>query len=52
MNWAWWDGKMPVEHYKEEHGLDTGALGDLETSGTEATDTKGGVKPPAKSPQR
>jgi hypothetical protein len=52
MNWAWWDGKMPVEHYKEEHGLDTGALGDLETSGKEATDTKGGVKPPAKSPQR
>jgi cytochrome b subunit of formate dehydrogenase len=26
MNWAWWDGKMPVEHYREEHGLDTEAL--------------------------
>ena len=24
MNWAWWDGKMPAEHYKHEHGLDTG----------------------------
>ncbi len=23
MNWAWWDGKMPVEHYKHEHPLDT-----------------------------
>jgi cytochrome b subunit of formate dehydrogenase len=23
MNWAWWDGKMPVEHYKQEHGRDT-----------------------------
>jgi len=23
MNWAWWDGKMPVEHYKHEHELDT-----------------------------
>jgi len=22
MNWAWWDGKMPVEHYKHEHELD------------------------------
>jgi len=26
MNWAWWDGKMPVEHYREEHGLDTEGL--------------------------
>jgi cytochrome b subunit of formate dehydrogenase len=23
MNWAWWDGKMPVEHYRHEHELDT-----------------------------
>lgn len=23
MNWAWYDGKMPVEHYAEEHGRDT-----------------------------
>ncbi len=22
MNMAWWDGKMPVEKYKHEHGLD------------------------------
>lgn len=22
MNWAWWDGKMPVEHYEQEHELD------------------------------
>jgi cytochrome b subunit of formate dehydrogenase len=26
MNWAWWDGKMPVEHYRHEHELDTEAL--------------------------
>jgi len=26
MNWAWWDGKMPVEQYKHEHGLDAEAL--------------------------
>jgi cytochrome b subunit of formate dehydrogenase len=28
MNWAWWDGKMPVEHYKHEHPLDTDSLGE------------------------
>jgi len=26
MNWAWWDGKMPVEHYKHEHPLDSESL--------------------------
>lgn len=26
MNWAWWDGKMTVHHYREEHGLDSAAL--------------------------
>ena len=26
MNGAWWDGKMPVEHYKHEHALDTESL--------------------------
>jgi cytochrome b subunit of formate dehydrogenase len=26
MNWAWWDGKMTVHHYREEHGLDTEVL--------------------------
>jgi formate dehydrogenase gamma subunit len=23
MNWAWYDGKMTLEQYREEHGLDT-----------------------------
>jgi cytochrome b subunit of formate dehydrogenase len=23
MNGAWWDGMMPLDHYREEHGLDT-----------------------------
>ena len=36
MNWAWWDGKMPVEHYRHEHELDTEALAEAE-AGT-ATD--------------
>jgi cytochrome b subunit of formate dehydrogenase/5-methylcytosine-specific restriction endonuclease McrA len=26
MNWAWWDGKMSFEHYREEHGLDAETL--------------------------
>jgi hypothetical protein len=26
MNWAWWDGKMPVENYRHEHGLDRESL--------------------------
>jgi cytochrome b subunit of formate dehydrogenase/5-methylcytosine-specific restriction endonuclease McrA len=23
MNWAWWDGQVPLEHYRAEHPLDT-----------------------------
>ena len=23
MNWAWWDGKMTLHHYRDEHGLDS-----------------------------
>lgn len=30
MNWAWWDGKMPVEHYKHEHALDAEAIAKAE----------------------
>jgi len=30
MNWAWWDGKMPVEHYRHEHGLDAEGLAEAE----------------------
>ena len=26
MNWAWWDGKMSFEHYREEHALHTEVL--------------------------
>ena len=33
MNWAWWDGKMPVEQYKHEHGLDTEGLEAAEREG-------------------
>jgi cytochrome b subunit of formate dehydrogenase len=37
MNWAWWDGKMPVEHYREEHPLDTESL-----RGADSTKALGG----------
>ena len=26
MNWAWWDGQVPVEHYRAEHPLDLETL--------------------------
>jgi cytochrome b subunit of formate dehydrogenase len=26
MNWAWWDGKMPIEHYRQEHPLDKDSI--------------------------
>ncbi len=29
MNWAWWDGKMTLHHYREEHGLDENPMVDL-----------------------
>jgi len=35
MNWAWWDGKMPVEHYKHEHALDTESVKEDDSSSSE-----------------
>ena len=32
MNWAWWDGKMPVDRYRHEHELDTDSLPEPSTS--------------------
>jgi cytochrome b subunit of formate dehydrogenase len=40
MNGAWLDGKMPVDYYREEHGLDTESL-----EGSE-----GGDQPPSEAP--
>jgi cytochrome b subunit of formate dehydrogenase len=45
MNWAWWDGKMPVEHYRHEHGLDAEALSEAEAEAG-ATRTKPETKQP------
>jgi cytochrome b subunit of formate dehydrogenase len=38
MNWAWWDGKMPVEHYRHEHALDTEALAESKAQEADAGD--------------
>jgi len=35
MNWAWWDGKMPVEHYRHEHGLDVETLKEADADKSE-----------------
>jgi cytochrome b subunit of formate dehydrogenase len=45
MNWAWWDGKMSFEHYREEHPLDTqtllaAAAADAAQNGEAGTDSK------------
>ena len=35
MNTAWWDGKMPADHYREEHELDVEATGEREKGSRE-----------------
>jgi len=45
MNWAWWDGKMPVEHYRHEHGLDTESLAEVDEHGADS-DAKPEAGPP------
>jgi cytochrome b subunit of formate dehydrogenase len=41
MNWAWWDGKMPLDHYREEHGLDRTALTENSGDSIESTTESG-----------
>jgi len=45
MNWAWWDGKMSVEHYREEHGLDGETL--LKAAAAAADSPSNGHEPEA-----
>jgi cytochrome b subunit of formate dehydrogenase len=42
MNWAWWDGKIPVEHYRHEHELDPEALADADAPTPSAAAGKSG----------
>jgi cytochrome b subunit of formate dehydrogenase len=55
MNWAWWDGKMPVEHYRHEHGLDTGALAEADAKAADdakaASSEENAAKPEAGPPR-
>jgi cytochrome b subunit of formate dehydrogenase len=51
MNWAWWDGKMPVEHYREEHGLDTEAITEAEAAVSEDSNANSRPKPEPESPK-
>jgi cytochrome b subunit of formate dehydrogenase len=42
MNWAWWDGKMTLHHYREEHRLDAATLmtNSRETAESHAEETE------------
>jgi cytochrome b subunit of formate dehydrogenase len=51
MNWAWFDGKMSIEHYEHEHPMDVGAImkargseEEPETVEQEAAETTGSRK--------
>lgn len=37
MNWAWWDGKVSLHHYRQEHGLDSATLLDAAQGDSTAT---------------
>jgi len=46
MNWAWWDGKMTLHHYRDEHGLDPALIeeqiaGQGKSSGETSTESAG-----------
>jgi cytochrome b subunit of formate dehydrogenase len=36
MNWAWWDGKMTLHHYRDEHGLDGKVIAEASVEPPEA----------------
>ena len=42
MNWAWFDGKMSIEHYEHEHPLDMLAIEKAHGSEDEADASRGG----------
>ncbi len=44
MNGAWWDGDMPLDHYKHEHGLDTETIAEAEAA-AKATQPEAGDPP-------
>jgi len=40
MNWAWWDGQAPVEHYRAEHPLDLATIVEAGHAPADAPETK------------
>jgi cytochrome b subunit of formate dehydrogenase len=50
MNWAWWDGKMSFEHYREEHGLDSETLLEAARSQRLEHEERGPDQAPTSSP--
>ena len=44
MNWAWWDGQVPLEHYRAEHPLDLESVRGIEpiaaADGTEVEEAR------------
>jgi cytochrome b subunit of formate dehydrogenase len=51
MNSAWRDGKMPAEHYREEHELDTETLAEAEPELGSTTPNDIEAKPESRPPQ-
>jgi cytochrome b subunit of formate dehydrogenase len=49
MNWTWWDGKMSLEHYREEHALDTDTLLQAAQSQAETEAEEKGEREPQQS---
>jgi cytochrome b subunit of formate dehydrogenase len=45
MNWAWRDGTMSVEHYKEEHELDTETLAEADAQAAATAEKDAETKP-------
>jgi cytochrome b subunit of formate dehydrogenase len=41
MNWAWWDGKMPLHLYREEHGLHFAELNGTATENSSLAESEG-----------
>jgi formate dehydrogenase gamma subunit len=48
MNWSWWNGRMPVEHYKDEHALDSETI----LQATEEEENHSGAQPEESADQR
>ena len=40
MNWAWWDGRMTLHHYREEHPLDLETVREAEPSSAAKPETR------------